>query len=118
MLNRPRFYYLHLITITCHNCQEEYVYPDVQLAREIPKGEAYSPAMPEAPVWDIPVRKNEVHRAVPFCSMCVNEVDRAELPPEREGILSVARGLNGGKPAPQGVSPEAATDILKTLGLL
>ncbi len=120
MLNRPKYYNLHLVTIVCDHCHEEYVYPDVQLAREIPKGEAWSPPPKGATVFNIPVRYGEAPRTVPFCSMCEPTVPRAALPAERDrAVVSVARGVgsvNGATPPP--ASSAEAEAMLKQLGLL
>lgn len=89
MLNRPRYYNLFMVTIRCHGCGEEYIFPDILMSREIPKGEAFSPPKPDAPVWNIPIHKKEIteRRDVPFCMMCVDQVEKVDLPPIPTGVL-------------------------------
>lgn len=79
-MNKPLYYNLFLITTQCRTCGEEYTFPDLMLAREIPKGEAFSPPKLEGEVWDIPVHKKIVQRDVLFCSMCVDKVEKTALP--------------------------------------
>lgn len=79
-MNEPRHYNLFLVTTTCRTCGEEYTYPDLMLARAIPKGEAYSPPALTAEVWDIPVHKKLVERDVLFCTMCVDKIEKTPLP--------------------------------------
>lgn len=78
-MNRPLYYNLFLITCTCRTCGEEYVHPDIFLAREISKGVAYSPPGPQEQMFDVPVHKKNVQRDVPWCSMCVDLVPRKPL---------------------------------------
>lgn len=80
MLNKPLYYNLFLVTTTCRTCGEEYTHPDLFLAREIPKGEAFSPPKLDGEVWDIPVHKKIVQRDVLFCTMCVDKIEKTPLP--------------------------------------
>lgn len=75
-MNRPLHYNLFLVTSTCHTCGEEYLTQDIHLAREIPKGVAYSPPKPNEKMFDVPVHKKTVQRDIPWCSMCVDRVER------------------------------------------
>ena len=79
-MNEPRHYNLFLVTTTCRSCGEEYVFPDLLLARAIPKREAYSPPPLGGPVWNIPVHRKVVQRDVLFCSMCADRVEKTDLP--------------------------------------
>lgn len=80
MLNRPLYYNLFLVTCKCHTCNEEYTSTEIMLAREIPRGEAFSPPAVDAPLYDIPVHKKEIRRDIPFCPMCVDAKERTPVP--------------------------------------
>lgn len=79
-MNEPRHYNLFLVTTLCRTCGEEYSYPELMMARAIPKGEAYSPPLLTGEIWDIPVHKKIVQRDVLFCTMCIDKVEKTALP--------------------------------------
>lgn len=97
-MNKPLHYNLFLITCTCRTCGEEYVSPDIFLAREIPKGVAYSPPKPEERMFDIPVHKKNVQRDVPWCPMCVDRVPRVPVVElDNQRVLNRQRKEEGGE---------------------
>jgi hypothetical protein len=109
-MNEPRHYLLFLVTTTCRTCGEEYTFPELNMARAIPKGEAYSPPPLGGPVWDVPVQKKTVQRDVLFCTMCVDKVEKTPLPvQDNKRVLNVScRNADG---------PVGEID-LKALGLI
>lgn len=109
-MNHPKYYNLFLTRCTCTGCGEEYIYPTVWLAREIPKGEAFSRVPENGTVWDLPVNKKEVHDTVPFCMMCVGRVEKtAYVKLDNKAVLNT-------RPK-DAVKPVVELD-LKALGLI
>lgn len=97
-MNQPLYYNLFLVHCNCSNCGEEYLYNDVQMARDIPKGVAYSPPKADAPVYDIPVNKIEVNRPVPFCSMCIDGIEKTPwVNLDNKRVVGLAKDQEDGK---------------------
>lgn len=127
MNNHPKYYNLFLTRCTCTGCGEEYIYPTVWLAREIPKGEAFSRVPENGTVWDLPINKKEVHDTVPFCMMCVDKIEKEQFVKDadirRIVNLAIAEGpepefREGGKVIVRKIGKPAIALDLKALGLI